>query len=90
MKTKIFTLVIVTTLLSACLSGRDYQKTLYTVFHKDFITSGSDYQFVLDSWVGYDIDLLVRRWGSPTSIFSTRNGNSIHVFGKSDLSLIHI
>ncbi len=84
MKTKIFTLVIVTTLLSACLSGRDYQKTLYTVFHKDFITSGSDYQFVLDSWVGYDIDLLVRRWGSPTSIFSTRNGNSIHVFGKSD------
>ena len=32
---------------------------------------------VLDSWLGYDINLLVRRWGSPTDSFQART-NVVH------------
>ena len=51
---------------------------------RDLITTGKDYRNVLDSWIGYDMDLLIRRWGNPTDTFRARNGNSIYVFGRTD------
>ena len=84
MKIKIIVLVSLVAILASCLAGRDYQRAFNSVLKKDLIVTGRDYQIVLDSWVGYDINLLIRRWGSPTNIFPARNGNSIFVFGKSD------
>ena len=53
-------------------------------FSRDLITTGKDYRSVLDSWIGYDINLLVRRWGQPNRDFFARNGNGIYVFGRVD------
>ena len=73
-------------LLNSCTSGLDYQRTLGSLLKRDLITTGRDYQKVLDSWLGYDINLLVRRWGSPTDTFKARNGNVVHVFSRADTS----
>ena len=61
--------------LGSCSAGMDYQRAIRSLVKSDFITTGRDYQEVLDSWLGYDINLLVRRWGSPTDSFQARNGN---------------
>ena len=47
----------------------DYQLAVNQFLSRDLITTGKDYRSVLDSWIGYDINLLVRRWGSPTDSF---------------------
>ncbi len=81
---RIFILTCLVLLVFGCAAGRDYQQVVGAMLSRDLITTGKDYRFVLDSWVGYDINLLVRRWGSPTDIFQARNGSNIYVFGRSD------
>jgi len=81
---KLVRIITLACLLTSCSAGRDYQRVIGVWMDRDIITTGEDYRFVLDSWVGYDIDLLVRRWGNPTEIFQARNGNNIYVFGRSD------
>jgi len=70
--------------LGSCSAGMDYQRVISSLVKSDLITTGRDYQEVLDSWLGYDINLLVRRWGSPTDSFQARNGNIVHFFGRTD------
>ena len=84
MRIKAILLASLICFLSSCLAGADYQRSLNSLFQRDLVTTGSDYQMVLDSWIGFDIDLLVRRWGKPTKIFPTRSGTTIHVFSKSE------
>ena len=84
MRLKFTLLVSLNLFLSGCLAGADYRRSLNSLLQKDLISTGSDYQMVLDSWIGFDINLLVRRWGKPINIFRTRSGNTIYVFGKSE------
>ena len=84
MEMKITMIVLLTTILAGCLSGRDYQKTFHSLLKPDLLTTGGDYQVVLDSWIGFDVNLLVRRWGAPSQVFAARNGNSVYVFGRTD------
>ena len=70
--------------LGSCSAGMDYQRAIRSLVKSDLITTGRDYQEVLDSWLGYDINLLVRRWGRPTDSFQARNGNIVHFFGRTD------
>ena len=84
MKFKVILLAGLTAVLSGCLAGRDYQRSLQSLLRQDLIATGNDYRTVLDSWLGYDINLLVRRWGGPTNTFRARNGSAIYVFGRAD------
>ena len=68
--------------LMNCTAGQDYRRSLGYLLNKDFVTTGKDYQKVLDSWLGYDIEALVRRWGYPTNVIETLNGNTLHVFQR--------
>lgn len=81
---KIVSLIILVSLLMSCTSGRDYQRALNALVYSDLFVTGKDYQTVLDSWLGYDINLLIRRWGSPTDSFQARNGHMIYFFGRTD------
>ena len=84
MKIKIVVMAALIANLSGCLSGRDYQRSFHSILTPDLLTTSSDYQLVLDSWIGFDINLLVRRWGNPTLTFPSRKGSSIYVFSKAD------
>ena len=81
---KLAKLITLICFLVNCSAGRDYQRVVGALLSRDVITTGEEYRSVLDSWVGYDMNLLVRRWGNPTSNFLARNGNNIYVFGRID------
>ena len=81
---RIFNLVCLILALTSCTAGRDYQLAFNSLANSDLIVTGEEYRSVLDSWIGYDMNLLVRRWGNPTNSFRARNGNSIYVFGRTD------
>ena len=83
---KLTVLLVINIMVVSCTAGSDYKQAVGSIFSRDVITTGKDYRSVLDSWVGYDMNLLVRRWGMPTSNFRARNGNSIYVFGRTDQS----
>ena len=50
------------------------------------IRLSEDFWVAAETRLGYDINLLVRRWGSPTDTFKARNGNVVHVFSRTDTS----
>ena len=81
---KLAKLITLICFLVNCSAGRDYQQVVGALLSRDLITTGEEYRSVLDSWIGYDMNLLVRRWGNPTSNFLARNGNNIYVFGRID------
>ena len=75
---KTFLVIGILAWMTGCMAGQDYQRAVGSLLKKDFVTTGKDYQKVLDSWLGYDINALVRRWGYPSNTLDTL------------LSLIHI
>ena len=81
---KLTVLLVINIVVVSCTAGRDYQLAVGSIFSHDVITTGKDYRSVLDSWIGYDFNLLVRRWGQPTDSFFARNGKGIYVFGRVD------
>ena len=81
---KLAKLITLICFLVNCSAGRDYERVVGALLSRDVITTGEEYRSVLDSWIGYDMNLLVRRWGNPTSNFLARNGNNIYVFGRID------
>ena len=66
---KLTVLLILNIIVVSCTAGRDYQQAVGSIFSRDVITTGKDYRSVLDSWIGYDFNLLVRRWGSQQTPF---------------------
>ena len=76
-------LILILTVVS-CTAGRDYQQAVRAMFSRDLIATGKDYRRVLDSWIGYDMSLLIRRWGKPTDSFRARSGNNIYVFNRTE------
>ena len=77
-------IIILIFLLGNCSAGMDYQRVVGTWLSRDLVTTGRGLPQVLDSWIGYDINLLVRRWGNPTDSFLARAGNTVYAFGRID------
>lgn len=38
------------------------------------------YSKICDSWIGHDINALIRKWGYPKESFALPNGNKVYVF----------
>lgn len=42
------------------------------------------YEAILNSWVGSDINDLMRSWGYPVGSFQAPNGNTVYVYSSSN------
>lgn len=43
----------------------------------------ANYEKVLNSWVGHNVDQLVASWGYPVNSFKAFNGNTVYVYSSS-------
>ena len=46
-------------------------------------TTVANYQKVLNSWVGHNVDELVGSWGYPANTFKAPNGNTVYAYNSS-------
>jgi len=42
----------------------------------------ASYETILNSWVGHDINDLVKSWGYPTNTFKAPNGNTVYAYER--------
>ena len=77
-----FVLVFLILVLSSCSSGRDYKKLFSNAMTIESLITSKDYQKILNSWVKYDSDILVRRWGNPSLVEDVDYEYKVFVFNR--------
>ena len=54
----------------------------YSAAYKKPVEPGERYKQICDSWMGQDVNNLIREWGAPTKTFNMPNGNTMYEWSR--------